>query len=143
MAYKDSQFSYKLRTKYDINAPNFMSREHAFCVSSNTIFGLKVIKTWHFSTLVTRLRFPVQCEVHFKIFCKQLFYNPFIIIMCYNLWRINFNYMTCHQKERWWKTVIKLVLKRLQQFIFWKKKKKKGKREKKDEYDSAIYISIG
>ena len=34
-----------MQTKYDINAPDFMSREHVFYVSSNKIFGFK---SWRF-----------------------------------------------------------------------------------------------
>ena len=34
-----------MQTKYDINAQDFMSREHAICVSPNTIFGFKVNKS--------------------------------------------------------------------------------------------------
>jgi hypothetical protein len=32
-----------MQIKYDINALNFMNREHAICVFSNTIFRLKVV----------------------------------------------------------------------------------------------------
>jgi hypothetical protein len=37
-------FSYKMQTKYDINAQDFMIREHVICVSLNTIVGLKTVK---------------------------------------------------------------------------------------------------
>ena len=33
-----------MQIKYDINAANFMIREHAVFVFSNTVFGLKVVK---------------------------------------------------------------------------------------------------
>ena len=59
-----------MQIKYDINAPDFMIGEHIFCVFSNTNFGFKVVKMRHFSKLVTQLRYQVQLEVHFKIFCK-------------------------------------------------------------------------
>ena len=56
-----------MQIKYDINTPNFMIREHAVCVFSNTIFGLKF-------------------KVYFEIFYKTLSYNTFIIlIMYYNI----------------------------------------------------------
>ncbi len=45
LAYKSYKFSSKMQIKYDINAQNFMIREHALCALSNMIFGLKVIKT--------------------------------------------------------------------------------------------------
>ena len=55
-----------------------MIRKHAIFVFSNTIFGFKF-------------------EVHFEIFCKKLSYDTFIIvIILYNIWEINFNYITCH-----------------------------------------------
>jgi hypothetical protein len=70
-----------MQIKYDINTPNFMIRKHAIFVFSNTIFGFKF-------------------EVHFEIFCKKLSYNTFIIvIMLYNIWEINFNYITCHYNK--------------------------------------------
>ncbi len=74
-----------------------MIREHTISVFSNTNFGCKVMKMWHFSKLITRLRYPVQFEVYFEIFYKKISYDPFIIlIMCYNIWGINFDYMTCY-----------------------------------------------
>jgi hypothetical protein len=39
------KFYYKMQIKYDINAPDFMIIEHDICVSSNTIFEFKVVKT--------------------------------------------------------------------------------------------------
>jgi hypothetical protein len=76
---------YKMQIKYDINVPDFIIRERAVCVFSNTIFGLKVVKTCPFSKLVTRLRYLVQFEMHFEIFCKKLSYNTFIILNYYAL----------------------------------------------------------
>jgi hypothetical protein len=34
-----------MQIKYDINAPDVMTGEHAICVFSNTNFGFKVVKT--------------------------------------------------------------------------------------------------
>ena len=65
-----------------MNVPDFMIREHVVCVFSNMNFEFKVVKTWHFSKLVTQLR----CLMHFEIFFKKLSYKTFIIlIMCYNI----------------------------------------------------------
>jgi hypothetical protein len=36
-----SKFSYKMQTKYDINAQDFIIREHTICVSSTRFLGLK------------------------------------------------------------------------------------------------------
>ena len=36
--------SYKLQIKYDINALDFMIKEHAICIVLNTIFWLTVVK---------------------------------------------------------------------------------------------------
>ena len=76
-----------------------MIKKHAVCVFLNTIFWLIVVKTRLFSKLVTRLQCLVQIKVHFEIFSKKLSYNTFIIlIICYNISEINFNYITCHDK---------------------------------------------
>ena len=89
-------FLYKMQIKYEKNAPDFMIRKHKIFFS-NTIFWLKVMKTWSFSKLVTLLRYLVQFEVHFEIFGMKLSYNTFIIlIMFYIIWEINFNYISCH-----------------------------------------------
>ncbi len=57
------------------------------------------LKSWRHDLFKTRLWFPVQYELYFEIFYKKLSYNPFIIIiMCNNIWGINFDEMTCHQK---------------------------------------------
>jgi hypothetical protein len=57
--------------KYDINASDFMIREHTVCVFSNMNFGFKVVKKWHFSKLVTRLQLLVLSECIYKYFVRN------------------------------------------------------------------------
>ena len=74
----------------------------SFVLLQAQFLGLKSwrIDLFQISNTITIDRCLVQCEVHFEKVFKKISYDPFVIlIMRYNIWEINFNYMIYIKKR--------------------------------------------